>query len=114
MLVTSRCELIREMTGVRALGGEFGAVGVGQAQTLAGELDDRDLQARQIPKNGIWFSRAQRTPSIIPSTPRSPKPPGMSIVEIGEGGAGLGLIVNWSLATHWMSTPAFRAGSRRG
>ncbi len=34
---------------------------------------------RQIPRNGIWLSRAIRAVATIPSTPRSPKPPGTMI-----------------------------------
>ena len=32
---------------------------------------------RQIPRNGISFSRAIRAASILPSMPRTPKPPGI-------------------------------------
>ncbi len=31
---------------------------------------------KQMPKKGILRSRAKRTASILPSVPRSPKPPG--------------------------------------
>ena len=34
---------------------------------------------KQIPKNGMLFSRAYFADKILPSIPLSPKPPGMSI-----------------------------------
>ncbi|VDO13769.1 unnamed protein product [Brugia timori] len=34
---------------------------------------------RQIPKNGILFSRAYLHTAIFPSTPRPPNPPGTTI-----------------------------------
>ena len=34
---------------------------------------------RQMPRNGIPFSRAIRAASTLPSIPRSPKPPGIRI-----------------------------------
>ena len=42
---TSRCDCMSAMTGRRAVGLELGAVGVGEPADVAGELDDRHLQA---------------------------------------------------------------------
>jgi hypothetical protein len=39
---------------------------------------------RQIPKNGIWFSRANCTASIFPATPLEPKPGATSIPSISD------------------------------
>ena len=33
---------------------------------------------RHSPRIGIWFSRAYRTAPTLPSTPRMPKPPGIT------------------------------------
>ena len=78
MSFTSRCDAISAITGDSALGLELGAVGLGMPQTLRANSMIATCRPRQMPKNGSSFSRAQRIASIIPSMPRTPKPPGTS------------------------------------
>ena len=81
------------MTGVAHSGSNSVLLVSGSPQTLRANSMIATCRPRQMPKNGRPFSRAQRMASIIPSTPRSPKPPGMSSPSnAAEQPAGRGLI----------------------
>ena len=61
---------------------------------------------RQMPKNGSPRSRAQRIASTMPSTPRTPNPPGTSSPCTGpNNSAARSAEVNRSLEIQRMSTP---------
>ena len=78
MSVTCCCDSISEMTGVVALGRELRASWLSaQAADVAGELDDRRSACRGRCRRTAGRSRARaRIASTMPSTPRTPKPPG--------------------------------------
>ena len=78
MLLTSRCDCISAMTGVAQSGSNSVLLVSGMPQTSRANSMMATCRPRQMPKNGRSFSRAQRTAWIIPSMPRSPKPPGIS------------------------------------
>ncbi len=59
---------------------------------------------RQMPKNGIWFSLAYRMALILPSMPRSPKPPGTSTPSQPASSSAALAPVTVSLLTHRTST----------
>ena len=66
--------------GVRRLGVELGGVRALEPADVAGELDDRALQAQAEPEERARLcSRANRIASSLPSTPRPPNPPGTRI-----------------------------------
>ena len=48
---------------------------------------------RQMPKNGTLRSRAKRTEAILPSLPRSPKPPGTRMPCSGSSSAAMSALV---------------------
>ena len=84
---------------VLALGLELVRVRVGQLADVARELDDRGLQAEADAEERQPCSRAQRIASSMPSTPRTPKPPGTSRPSYGaEQLAGRGLLVGEPVA----------------
>ena len=75
-------------------------------QTLRAHSTTASWKPRQIPRYGTFCSRAHLTASIIPSVPRSPKPPGTRIplVEIRKSPD-----VGGELSTHPADTTAFQA-----
>ena len=93
MLLTSRWDCMSAMTGVAQSGSNSVLLVSGMPQTLRANSMMATWRPRQMPKNGRSFSRAQRIASIMPSTPRSPKPPGnQQPVEPAEQPAGRRLI----------------------
>ena len=75
--VTSGWSGMRSITGcsVKTLNSVLLASGF---ERHAAELDHRHCRPRHRPRKGIFCSRAQRMARTLPSTPRSPKPPGTS------------------------------------
>ena len=60
---------------------------------------------RHTPRNGIFCSRAIRAAAILPSIPRSPKPPGIRMPSTSESAARASPSSRVSESTQTISTP---------
>ena len=69
---------IRQITGSGVFSSHSALCAVWMPHTERENSITAVCSPRQMPKKGSPFSRAQRMALSIPSTPRTPKPPGMS------------------------------------
>src|SRR6266704_2873685 len=77
------CDRISAMTGCSHSGSNSLEFVLAILQTLRANSMIAVCRPRQIPKNGSLCSRAQRIASSIPSTPRTPNPPGTEVGLLG-------------------------------
>ena len=76
---TSFCSGSRSTTGNGVSGSNSAELAPSMPQTWRANSTTAICIPRQMPRKGIPFSRAIRAASILPSIPRSPKPPGIRI-----------------------------------
>ena len=77
MSETSFCSGSRSITGYGVSGSNSVELAPGMSTTWRAKSATAICMPRQTPRNGIFSSRAIRAAWILPSIPRTPKPPGM-------------------------------------
>ena len=94
------------MTLCGATGSNSAEFAPGRPHTFRAYSITAHCNPRQIPKNGSPCSRAQRTAEILPSIPRSPKPPGTRSPSTRPSGPAAPSPSICSASTHASSTRA--------
>ncbi len=77
MSVTFFCSGSRSMTGCGVAGSNSLELAPSRPHTCRANSITAHCRPRQMPRNGTRFSRANRTAATLPSTPRTPNPPGI-------------------------------------